>query len=76
MLIVDAQAPDLPVVLANPAFSAITGYQHEEILGRNCRFMQGTRTDQDTVAQIRASLQQRRPFRGEPNSSWATPPPR
>ena len=65
VVIVDAQAPDLPVVFANPAFSVITGYQHEEVAGRNCRFMQEGRTDQDTVAQIRAALQQRRPFRGE-----------
>lgn len=41
IVIADAQAPDMPVVYVNPAFERITGYAREEVLGRNCRFLQG-----------------------------------
>ena len=65
VVIVDAQAPDWPMVFANAAFSTITGYPREEIVGRNCRFMQGAQTDRSIVAQLRTALEQRQPFRAE-----------
>lgn len=65
VIIVDAQALDWPIVFANPAFSAITGYPRHEILGCNCRFLQGVKTDRDTVAQLRVALRRQQPFRGE-----------
>ena len=37
----DPDLPDAPIVYANKAFEDISGYSQEEILGRNCRFMQG-----------------------------------
>jgi PAS domain S-box-containing protein len=49
----------------NPAFSAITGYREDEILGRNCRFLQGPNSDQGTVAAIRAAIASRSTFSGE-----------
>ncbi|KMO33703.1 hypothetical protein VQ02_20270, partial [Methylobacterium variabile] len=41
MLITDPNQPDNPIVFVNNAFSKLTGYAHTEILGRNCRFLQG-----------------------------------
>ncbi|PPK92329.1 PAS domain S-box-containing protein/diguanylate cyclase (GGDEF)-like protein [Kineococcus xinjiangensis] len=43
--IADARAPDTPLVYANRAFLELTGYPEEEVLGRNCRFLQGSGTD-------------------------------
>ncbi len=56
MLITDPNQPDNPIVFANAAFSKLTGFGHEEILGRNCRFLQGPDTDQDSVAQLRGAI--------------------
>ncbi|NJO52672.1 MAG: PAS domain-containing protein, partial [Leptolyngbyaceae cyanobacterium RM2_2_4] len=63
ILITDPNQPDNPIVYANPAFSRITGYQPEEIIGRNCRFLQGAETDPEAVAQLRRAIQQRREIR-------------
>jgi len=59
ILITDPNQPDNPIIYANPAFSRITGYEPEEIIGRNCRFLQGSDTDPKTVAQLRQAIQQR-----------------
>jgi diguanylate cyclase (GGDEF)-like protein/PAS domain S-box-containing protein len=60
LIMVDARKPDMPIVFANPAFSRITGYPSYEILGQNCRFLQGEDTDPEAVRQIREGLQQAR----------------
>ena len=60
VLIVDALAHDQPIIYANPAFERITGYREEEVLGRNCRFLQGLETRQSGIAEIRRSLAERR----------------
>ncbi|MBI1207601.1 MAG: PAS domain S-box protein [Azospirillum sp.] len=57
MIVADATLPDLPLVFANRAFSEISGYRAEDVIGRNCRFLQGSDTDPATVAQIRLALQ-------------------
>jgi PAS domain S-box-containing protein len=44
------------MVAANKAFTELTGYPIEEIVGRNCRFMQGPRTDPGSPLRIRACL--------------------
>jgi PAS domain S-box-containing protein len=61
MLVTDPNLPDDPVVFANDAFLALTGYPREEILGRNCRFLQGALTDRATVRLIGEALAARRP---------------
>lgn len=55
VLIADARAPDLPIVFANPAFEAITGFSMAEVIGRNCRFLQGDDREQPERAQLRAA---------------------
>ncbi len=52
MIIADARQADNPVVFANDAFCRLTGYRRDEILGRNCRFLQGPETDPAAVARI------------------------
>ncbi|MGM0986202.1 MAG: EAL domain-containing protein [Pseudomonadota bacterium] len=56
VLIADAGLPDLPIVYANDTFLQMTGYSREEVIGRNCRFLQGPGTDRTAVAQIRQKL--------------------
>lgn len=52
----DPQDKDMPIVFANRAFRRLTGYSEEEIVGRNCRFLQGPKTDPDAVARIRDAI--------------------
>ena len=56
MIISDPRQADNPVVFANDAFCRLSGYTRDEILGRNCRFLQGPQTDPDTVRRIRAAV--------------------
>ncbi|MDZ4319132.1 MAG: PAS domain-containing protein [Phenylobacterium sp.] len=49
MIIVDAQAPDMPIVFANDAFLNMSGYRRDEVMGRNCRFLQGPDTDTEVI---------------------------
>lgn len=62
MCVVDAQTPEMPVTFANDAFSALSGYGPEEIVGRNCRFLQGPETDPADVAKFRDGFATGRPF--------------
>lgn len=53
----DPNQPDDPIVFANRAFRELTGYDEDEIVGRNCRFLQGPETDPNEVAKIRRALE-------------------
>ncbi len=64
VLICDPKQFDTPAVFANPAFCAMTGYREDDILGRNCRFLQGPGTDPAVRVQIRTALAERQPYRG------------
>ena len=52
----DSSLPDNPIIYVNPAFERITGYASEEFLGRNCRFLQGQKTDRQAVAELRQAI--------------------
>ncbi|AFZ18673.1 PAS domain S-box [Allocoleopsis franciscana PCC 7113] len=56
IVISDARCFDNPIIYCNPAFLKITGYSQEEVIGRNCRFLQGHDTDPIAVEQIRQSI--------------------
>ncbi len=60
MLVADARQPDHPIVLANRAFLELTGYEAEEVVGRNCRFLQGQATSPAAIAEMRAALREER----------------
>ena len=62
VVISDPNLPDCPIVFANPAFHRITGYPPEEVIGRNCRFLQGPGSDPAAVAAIRQALAAARPI--------------
>jgi rsbT co-antagonist protein RsbR len=59
--IADATQPDNPLIYVNPAFEQITGYRADEVIGTNCRFLQGADTDAAMVEKIRAALHEARP---------------
>lgn len=60
IIITDARQPDNPIIFCNPAFETITGYSPEEVIGHNCRFLQGIDTDPATVKQIGKAIKEGR----------------
>lgn len=56
MILTDPNLPDDPIVFANKAFLDLTGYEEDEVLGRNCRFLQGAQTDRESVAELREAI--------------------
>lgn len=52
----DPSFPDNPIVYASEGFLKLTGYTREQVLGRNCRFLQGPKTDQSMVDVIRKGV--------------------
>ena len=56
MIVTDGRQSDNPIIFANNAFLALTGYQRDEVIGRNCRFLQGPDTDPDGVDAIRQAI--------------------
>ncbi len=63
MIITDPRLADNPIVFANDSFCGLTGYDRAEILGRNCRFLQGPETDPATVGQIREAVERAQPIK-------------
>ncbi|WP_341963366.1 PAS domain S-box protein (plasmid) [Planococcus maritimus] len=55
-VVTDPQQEDNPIIYSNQIFEQLTGYTQEEIIGRNCRFLQGEDTDQSAVQQIREAI--------------------
>jgi len=57
LTIADLEQEDQPLVYVNRAFEQMTGYSKKAVLGRNCRFLQGERTDPDNVAKLRRAVE-------------------
>jgi len=75
--IADMTQPDQPLVFVNNAFEQLAGYRSEELLGRNCRFLQGQDTDQAAIARLRAAIAEGREcvetllnYRGPDRTVW------
>jgi PAS domain S-box-containing protein len=58
MTITDMRDPAQPLIFANAAFERITGYTCQEVVGKNCRFLQGPERQQPALTQLRAALLQ------------------
>nr|AML79295.1 putative LOV domain-containing protein [Cymbomonas sp. BC-2016] len=56
-VITDAKAADQPIVYASPGFCTLTGYSASEVLGKNCRFLQGFNTNKQTVKKIASAIE-------------------
>ena len=60
VLIADANLPNMPILYANKAFTTMTGYTQEDVIGHNCRFLQGSGSDPAIVAKMRRHLAEQR----------------
>jgi len=58
----DPDQEDNPLIYVNDAFEELTGYTREEVLGENCRFLQGENTDSDRVARMRQAIDAKEPI--------------
>jgi diguanylate cyclase (GGDEF)-like protein/PAS domain S-box-containing protein len=56
----DSQLPGEPLIYVNRSFELMTGYSSEEVIGRNCRFLQGTDRNQRALLEVRAALREGR----------------
>jgi two-component system CheB/CheR fusion protein len=63
IIITDPRIEGNPITYVNKGFLTLTGYEKNEVLGRNCKFLQGEKTDQDSVETIRQALRQGAPVR-------------
>ena len=63
IVITDPRSPDDPIVYVNPAFERISGYPMDEVLGHNCRFLQGEDRDQPALDELRSALSEGRESR-------------
>ena len=57
----DPELPDNPLVYVNETFEQMTGYSSEEVIGRNCRFLQGEATDPGEIQRLRKAINTRNP---------------
>ncbi len=65
MILSDPHGDDCPIIFCNRAFERLTGYGQGEIVGRNCRFLQGEGTDREVIDRIRSALHRREDFHEE-----------
>ena len=60
--LVDPDQEDMPIIYANRQFVAMTGYPPEEILGRNCRFLQGRDREQEARLAMKQAIENHQPI--------------
>lgn len=65
LIVTDSRQPDEPIIYCNQAFVDLSGYPKHEIIGRNCRFLQGEGTDRRTVRKMRSAIAKRQSVRVE-----------
>ena len=58
----DPDQEDMPIVYANQSFERMTGYSQADIIGRNCRFLQGDDREQEARFQLRKAIDQCQPI--------------
>jgi PAS domain S-box-containing protein/diguanylate cyclase (GGDEF)-like protein len=62
VLIADASDPNLPLIHANRAFETITGYSRDEVIGKNCRYLQGSDRQQPEIAKMQEAIAELKPI--------------
>lgn len=60
IILTDPNQPDNPIIYVNPAFELITGYCKSEVIGRNCRFLQGNDPQELALQELRSAIQEQR----------------
>ena len=65
IIITDPNQIDNPIIFSNQKFTEITGYEVHEVIGKNCRFLQGKNTDRATAFSISKAVKAREIFHGE-----------
>ena len=60
VVIADCNQPDMPIIYVNNAFTAMTGYSWDDVVGKNCRFLQGPNTDPAAAQEIRRAITDQR----------------
>jgi len=61
ILITDPTLPDNPIIYSSSGFERITGYRSDEVIGRNCRFLQGKETSPEAIAAVREAIKGEHP---------------
>ncbi|MFC5713628.1 PAS domain-containing protein [Thalassorhabdus alkalitolerans] len=59
VIITDPELPDNPIIYANKGFINVTGYSREEIIGKNCRFLQGEKTNPEKIKAMKEAIAQK-----------------
>lgn len=59
MIVTDPHQPDNPIIFVNDAFVQLSGYGRDELLGQNCRFLQGPGTNPDDITKVRNAIARR-----------------
>lgn len=60
LIITDPSLPNHPIIFVNQGFINMTGYAANEVVGKNCRFLQGDKTDSHTTTAIRQAIDQKK----------------
>lgn len=78
ILISDPSQPDNPAVYVNDQFTEMTGYSESAVLGRNCRFLQGEKTESEPVDVMREAIEEQetvsvelRNYRADDTEFWS-----
>lgn len=58
-VIVDMEKKDQPIIFVTNEFCRVTGYYRSQVMGRNCRFLQGYRTQKEDVDDIRNAIEEK-----------------
>ena len=61
-IVTDNRLPDNPIIAANDAFLALTGYSLDEVIGRNCRFLAGVGTEPEARRQMADAIERQQPI--------------
>lgn len=65
VVLTDPNLKNNPIVYASAGFYELTGYSEDEVLGRNCNFLQGKGTSLQVIAEIKSAIRSQKSFKGK-----------